>query len=436
MLLSPLLVIVSTLLPAPESPASASGPALAWGARGEMIVAWESGRGAARDILFRRLDADGGPLAPVRLDEDGDARSLEVRLAAGSRGVVHATWQDSRAGLDDIFHRRSPDGGRSWPDPATRVDTTPRGSSVSSLPAIATDDRGTVWVAWEDLRNGRRDLYLNRSTDGGVSWLAEDVRIDSDLPGAADSYHPHPVALQEGRVLLVWWDERGAKVSVLARTGGGVPFAWDEPEVRIDPESAAGREVAVSVSDVGAVALAWEEGLAEATVVAVRVSKDGGSTWREVAHPSQGDGAVSRPFPAWSSDGALHVAWREQRAGGAQILHSLSGDGGESWTPPAPLSGVPPGGNAMRPLLAEGGGRLWAVWTEREAGRSRIVFRSGTGDGRRWAPQEVVAGEAGASADSPRILVAADGALRMVWRSVGAPGSGSLRLARIPAPVE
>jgi hypothetical protein len=35
-------------------------------------------------------------------------------------------------------------------------------------------------VTWRDTRNGRDDIYFNRSPDGGATWLIADVRLDTD----------------------------------------------------------------------------------------------------------------------------------------------------------------------------------------------------------------------------------------------------------------
>ena len=36
-----------------------------------------------------------------------------------------------------------------------------------------------MYVVWEDDRNGAADLFLNYSNNGGASWQANDIRIDT-----------------------------------------------------------------------------------------------------------------------------------------------------------------------------------------------------------------------------------------------------------------
>ncbi|HMB67910.1 MAG TPA: sialidase family protein, partial [bacterium] len=199
----------------PSAPAAAALP------DGTALLVWESRReGAQADILFSRREPgpEGGWLGePFRLDTDppGAVRSLEPRIAVGQGETVHVAWQSARDGEDDILVRRSPDGGRSWA-PEIRVDGDPPGASLSSMPALAADRRGRVYVAWEDQRNGDRDIYLARSTDGGATFRPE-VRVDADEPGAGVSYHPDLLCWDDGTVLVFWRDERDGLADVYLR---------------------------------------------------------------------------------------------------------------------------------------------------------------------------------------------------------------------------
>lgn len=78
-------------------------------------------------------------------------------------GRLFATWQDNRLGNNDVFFSRSADGGSSFA-PAERVDDTGTGSSEQTRPSLALGGKGSkrvCYVAWEDSRNGDRDIYVS-----------------------------------------------------------------------------------------------------------------------------------------------------------------------------------------------------------------------------------------------------------------------------------
>ena len=62
-----------------------------------------------------------------------------------------------------------------------------------------------------DLRNGLADVFLNSSTNGGVTWQSTDVRLDGgDAPGAADSDLPE-ICCDGAHVYVVWDDGRNTE---------------------------------------------------------------------------------------------------------------------------------------------------------------------------------------------------------------------------------
>jgi len=72
-----------------------------------------------------------------------------------------------------------------------------------AYPAIATDDSGNVYVAWDDQRNGTKDIYFAKSTDGAIFTTN---RIVNDSTG---TWHEKPgIAISDGKAYVIWTDYR------------------------------------------------------------------------------------------------------------------------------------------------------------------------------------------------------------------------------------
>jgi Neuraminidase (sialidase) len=186
-------------------------------------------------------------------------------------------WEDSLSGRDRIYAATSDDAGVTWTRP-TRVDHLPDSASVHATSStVVLGSSGEVLVAWQDARNGREDIYLARSTDWGRTWPGEDRRMDMDELGVAVSKYPRLARAADGRVAIVWDDDRQGQEAVYlrVRSAGATP-EWG-PETRL-------------------------------TVPTVKV-------------------AARLPRLLWSADGRLHVAWEvwDRTLGGQHPVKRLGG---------------------------------------------------------------------------------------------------------------
>lgn len=102
-------------------------------------------------------------------------------LAAGQDSTLYAAWADGRNGDEDVFLRRSPDGGRTW-GAAARVNNNRLSDGTDQyLPRVAVAPNGRVDVVSLDRRNDaaniQTDAYLATSSNGGESF--DNVRMSS-----------------------------------------------------------------------------------------------------------------------------------------------------------------------------------------------------------------------------------------------------------------
>lgn len=320
------LLVASHWLPASQAQAlryeivsgpGAAGPTLAVLDDGATLLAWEESSASEKWIAFRRLEpalssAPPADPTPLRLDTaPAGARALEPRLTTyGSRTVL--AWQDNRSGHDDIFVRSSSDGGKTWSLPEVRLDLPSGNSSTSSMISIVFVDSLHVVAAWEDQRSGRRAIDFRASTDGGMTWGAEAVRLDpegdSSVHGA--SFHPQIVVPSTQQVLVSWWNEQSGFSDIYIHTAGD----GGKTPLRLDPGAPgefASRDVAFAARG-STVAIAWEDEISgvEREVLA-RASTDGGANWGPLIRTGRPRWAreVDDPRLAIGRAGRVHLFW-------------------------------------------------------------------------------------------------------------------------------
>jgi hypothetical protein len=169
---------------------------------GQLVVMYQDMKGNRRDYEYQEGPAAELPVALVltRSTDGGKTFAPGVefetdmlltrrflpflpeipQLAIGPDGTFYAAWADGRDGDDDVFIRRSSDGGNTW-TPARKVNDNGADGTAQFLPKVAVGPGDRVSVVFLDGRNDAQnkllDAYLATSTDGGDSF--ENLRLST-----------------------------------------------------------------------------------------------------------------------------------------------------------------------------------------------------------------------------------------------------------------
>ncbi|MBN1448751.1 MAG: exo-alpha-sialidase [Bacteroidetes bacterium] len=158
-----------------------------------VYIGWTWGR---NDIYYRR-STDGGKSwgKEVRFTDAPGWKHGQTVVAAGDD--VHVVWYDYRTGFSDIHYCYSSDGGAHWGEEEP-IMVTPYDCFFQTL-AVSGQ---TLHLAWVDTRNDPGDIYYCRSDDAGGSWGPEEQVVSSPLR----SRYPF-LAVAGDALHLLWTDE-------------------------------------------------------------------------------------------------------------------------------------------------------------------------------------------------------------------------------------
>ena len=350
-----------------------------------VYVVWQDDRNGKQDIFFNR-SADGGVTwlpADVRLDTDvaGAANSFSPVIVCDQL-AVYVAWTDDRNGLAarDMFFNRSLDGGLTWLAADVRLSTAVVGTGNGTEGRLACTGL-TVYAVWSDARVGLRDIHANRSLDGGATWLAADVRLDTDPAGGADSRQPR-IACNGASAYVVWQDTRSGLPDVRFSRTIDSGATWLATDRRLDtdaPGSAASTNpvIACAGSDVW---VAWQDTRAGNADILANRSSDGGATWLVADERLDADaaGTFASTVPEIAASGAnVFVVWQDARNGANDVYMSGSADSGAHWTKDVRLDTDAPGAAASStPRVACVGSRVYAVWADARSGNEDVYLNT------------------------------------------------------------
>lgn len=277
-------------------------------------------------------------------DSTGLQYSAEVAYLGGSSFI--AAWSDGRptGGDSNIYCSISADGGASWLQPNIPI---PTGGYPVQHCSIRMDynltDLCLSWISQFTTRTIHAYVQYQRSTDGGLTWLPEPVRVDA---GDED------------------WRRYGG---VWSPPGGPIFASWCE-----------------------------HTGLEWPSWATCSMSLDGGMTWSDspaVANPGTGE-ANTCALSGNDQDGSVYMCWNNQITGGvffarADVQESIPEDPDfpSSWitATPCPASGLVqidlPEGISGQVQIVDTAGRLVAILEAADSGTDLIWDSSGSPSG-------------------------------------------------------
>ncbi len=303
---------------------------------GNVVIAWQDGRGGPWNTYAQKLDGNGNKLwaQDVRVVENSGTW-LYLDLAVDANNHAFIVWS-----ADKIYAQKfDSDGNGLWPDP---VQVNDGGAHRSARPAVAVGDNDHILVVWEDRRNEGDwddfDIYAQAlDADGHLLW-AEDVRINSDS-GTKTQFYPAVAADSEGNVIVVWLENpyaygeqyQGDEIYAQKLSVSGSKL-W-ATDVRVKTrEGWCARPLAVMVKEDKRAVILWS-GYSE--IYAQVLDPDGNRQWaEELRVDSAGDTTTDRSYPALALDAADNwsVVWEDERNGNADIYSQrFDADGDRLW---------------------------------------------------------------------------------------------------------
>ena len=145
-----------------------------------------------------------------------------ARCIATQRDTIHIVCEDWHGGFDEIYYKRSIDGGITW---GTEYRLT-YADQYSYYPSVAISGN-YIHVIWNDYRDWEDAIYYKRSTDGGTTW-EPDIRLTND---PAESHSPS-LAVSGTKIHVVWVDGRDGNWEIYYKRSLNEGTSW-EADVRL-----------------------------------------------------------------------------------------------------------------------------------------------------------------------------------------------------------
>lgn len=329
-----------------------TGPAnMAVDSAGTIYLAWGTGTGA----FFSRSSDGSNFSAPVQIINYAAAPSI----ALGPNGNIYVGWVDETL-YHNVFFSRSEDGGGSFSSPILLSATLP----FDYHPLIAADYSGNINVVWQSTLGGDTHIAFTRSSDGGNSFTAPVVLLGGDsrsLGIALDS---------SGNIDVVFSTVPFGNVFLDRSTDGGVSFALTNVSNNnniphyITPGNA---RMVLDCND--NIDVVWDDSIGN---IFFTRSTDQGTTFTSKAIAN---GTVHNFAPriALDSSGNINLVWIGLTSS-YDIFFSRSTDNGTTFSPAQKLSNNTGNSSPDPQIVLDSLGNAYITWIDYSSGNADVFF--------------------------------------------------------------
>lgn len=250
---------------------------------------------------------------------------------AGGEDQLVLVWQVLNGVNRDIFLQASSDNGMTWLANDLRVNGA---AGKAELPSLATDGQGHVFIAWRDARGAQPEVYVD------VYDVAANTLAGNQLVSLGNSTKPPVIAADsQGNVHVAWTDlpvGQRKRIRVATSTNTGASFA---ASTIVNTPAFADADTPHIIARNGRAVAAWEDNRSGLSDIYVNLWS--GGNWRSAA--SRADGGArgafrsTNPKVAFGSGNRIFVTYQEYRGTGdndqSDVHANFSLDNGVTFQP-------------------------------------------------------------------------------------------------------
>jgi len=343
-------------------------PAIAIDSNTNLHVVWCDYTAGNSEIYYKRSTDGGLTWSGSKRLTWNSGNSVYPAIAIDSNNNLHVVWHDSTPGNDEIYYKRSTDGGLSW-GAAKRLTWN---SGNSGYPAIAIDSNNNLHVVWEDSTPGNSEIYYKRSTDGGSTWSAT-KRITWTSSG---SYDPAIAIDSNTNLHVVWYDWTPGNYEIYYKRSTDGGSTWGATK-RLTWTSSDSYDPAIAIDSNTNLHVVWYDWTPGNYEIYYKRSTDGGSTWGATKRLTWNSGSSQEPAVGIDTNNNLHMMWRDSTPGNYEIYYKRSTDGGSTWSATKRVTWT--SGGSYGPAIAiDSNNNLHVVWYDYTPGNYEIYYKKGT----------------------------------------------------------
>jgi hypothetical protein len=288
-----------------------SDPSIAIDSTDTLHVIWEDMSFVTYPELYHKKSSDGGTTwsSTKRLTWTAGI-SRFPKIAIDTNNHIHLIWEESISSNSEVFFKKSTNGGSTWIG-TKRLSWTP---DLSRDPVIAVDSGDDIHILWWEDTNLKDNLFYRKSSDGGASWAATKKLTWND-----DSSRPF-IAIDNNDHLHVAWHQYFTNAEICHKTSTNGGSTWTGSK-RLTWNSGSSYDPILVVDSSNRLHLIWSDETPGNFEIYHKKSNIGGTTWLGTKRILWTSGVSQYPKATVDSGDEIHVVWTEIASTYKDILY-------------------------------------------------------------------------------------------------------------------
>jgi len=326
-------------------------------------------------------------------------------VAIDSDDSIHVVWYDDSPGNSEIFYRNSSDGGASW----SAIKRLSWSSSSSSMPTIDIDQNNDIHVIWADSASGNYELYHKKSTDGGSSWPAS-----KRLTWTPKSTFRPQIGIDSSNTIhIICLDSPSSVDDVMYKKSKDGGASWTSLK-RLTWTSVETSMPAFVVAPDDSLHVVWRDSAPGNREIYYKNSTNGGTSWNGSKRLTWTSTTSSAPDITVDLNDKIHVVWQDYSLGYYELFYRSSTDGGITWAVTRRLTWHPRFSEYPNITVASDNIIHLAWYNFVSSTNPEIFYKSSTDGGITWGATQRLTWNSSWSA-YPKMATDSSSNVHMVW---------------------
>ena len=324
-----------------------------------VYVVWQSFNPLGT-FFVRSTDSGASFEKPIKLGSN-PADTVAPELAISGKNNVYVVWRENSPG--DIFFKRSIDGGKGF---GKTINLSNNAEHSTGHKVAVSNDGNNVYVVWDDetTQSGSNDIFFRRSSNGGTSF-DNTINLSNN---AGESRGSKVTTATSGKVTndnvyVTWVDDLSSpnanEILYLRSTNGGTSFG-NTINLSNDPGNSLG-PVAAAYGD-NHFYIAWPS--YDDHEILYKRSVNGGTSFGNTINLSNDPGKSAYALIAVSSNNNVNVLWKDDTPSNEDVFFRKSSPGGGGFGCTLNLSDSMGDEYGADLAIVKGGNNIFTAWND------------------------------------------------------------------------